>query len=101
MANPCEVLVDTDQPGFQPQEIHHKLGLRGSDTAAISLDDVEASDEAILGEDIDKRNFRRKITQKGIVRPLKEWTEGTGRRPGQLYQFAPGAKHGSNGPHRR
>ena len=32
-------LVDTGQAGFQPQEIHHKLGLRGSDTAAISLDD--------------------------------------------------------------
>src|SRR5438067_2075534 len=31
-------LVDTDQPGFQPQPIHHKMGLRGSDTAAISLD---------------------------------------------------------------
>ncbi len=43
-------LVDTDQPGFQPQEIHHKLGLRGSDTAAISLDDVHAPDEAMLGE---------------------------------------------------
>ncbi len=43
-------LVDTDQPGFQPQPIHHKLGLRGSDTAAISLDDVVASDDAILGE---------------------------------------------------
>src|SRR5579884_981660 len=43
-------LVDTDQPGFQPQPIHHKLGLRGSDTAAISLDDVEASDDAMLGE---------------------------------------------------
>jgi alkylation response protein AidB-like acyl-CoA dehydrogenase len=43
-------LVDTDQPGFQPQEIHHKLGLRGSDTAAISLDDVEAPDEAMLGQ---------------------------------------------------
>ena len=43
-------LVDADQPGFQPQEIHHKLGLRGSDTAAISLDDVEAHDDAILGE---------------------------------------------------
>jgi alkylation response protein AidB-like acyl-CoA dehydrogenase len=42
-------LVDTDQPGFQPQEIHHKLGLRGSDTAAISLDDVEAPDDAVLG----------------------------------------------------
>jgi alkylation response protein AidB-like acyl-CoA dehydrogenase len=43
-------LVDTDQPGFQPQEIHHKLGLRGSDTAAISLDDVEVSDDQVLGE---------------------------------------------------
>ena len=43
-------LVDTDQPGFQSQEIHHKLGLRGSDTAAISLDDVEATDEQMLGE---------------------------------------------------
>ncbi len=43
-------LVDTDQPGFQPQEIHHKMGLHGSDTASISLDDVEASDESMLGE---------------------------------------------------
>jgi alkylation response protein AidB-like acyl-CoA dehydrogenase len=43
-------LVETDQPGYQSQEIHHKLGLRGSDTAAISLDDVEAADDAILGE---------------------------------------------------
>jgi alkylation response protein AidB-like acyl-CoA dehydrogenase len=42
-------LVDTDQPGFQPQPIHHKMGLRGSDTAAISLDDVEATDEQMLG----------------------------------------------------
>ncbi len=43
-------LVDTDQPGFQPQEIHHKLGLHGSDTASISLDDVEVPDDRILGE---------------------------------------------------
>jgi butyryl-CoA dehydrogenase len=43
-------LVDTDQPGFQPQEIHGKLGLRGSDTAAISLEDVEVTDDQVLGE---------------------------------------------------
>src|SRR5438105_4735794 len=42
-------LVDTDQPGFQAQEIHHKLGLRGSDTAEISLDDVEAPQQSMLG----------------------------------------------------
>jgi butyryl-CoA dehydrogenase len=43
-------LVDTDQPGFQPQVIHHKMGLRGSDTAAISLDDVEVPEEAMMGQ---------------------------------------------------
>jgi len=43
-------LVDTDQPGFQPQPIHHKMGLHASDTAAISLDDVEARDDQLLGE---------------------------------------------------
>src|ERR1700737_4888392 len=43
-------LVDTDQPGFQPQEIHHKMGLRGSDTAAIALDDVEVPEHGMLGE---------------------------------------------------
>jgi alkylation response protein AidB-like acyl-CoA dehydrogenase len=43
-------IVGTDQPGFQPQEIHHKMGLRGSDTAAISLDDVEVGDDAVLGD---------------------------------------------------
>ena len=43
-------LVDTDQDGFQPQRIHHKMGLHGSDTAAISLDDVEASDDQMLGQ---------------------------------------------------
>src|SRR6266850_1052287 len=29
-------LVDTDQDGFQPSEIHGKMGLHASDTAAIS-----------------------------------------------------------------
>jgi alkylation response protein AidB-like acyl-CoA dehydrogenase len=43
-------LVDTGQDGFQPQKIHHKMGLHGSDTAAISLDDVEATDDQMLGQ---------------------------------------------------
>jgi alkylation response protein AidB-like acyl-CoA dehydrogenase len=43
-------LVETEGvEGFQPQPIHHKMGLRGSDTAAISLSDVEVSDSAMLG----------------------------------------------------
>ncbi|HEX4343930.1 MAG TPA: acyl-CoA dehydrogenase family protein [Solirubrobacteraceae bacterium] len=43
-------LVDTGQAGFATQEIHHKMGLHGSDTAAISLDDVFVPDEDVLGE---------------------------------------------------
>ncbi|MDX6690741.1 MAG: hypothetical protein QOG15_2198 [Solirubrobacteraceae bacterium] len=43
-------LVDTAQPGFQPQEIHHKMGLHGSDTASIALDDVHVADGDLLGD---------------------------------------------------
>ncbi|MCZ4495178.1 MAG: acyl-CoA dehydrogenase [Conexibacter sp.] len=43
-------LVDTDQEGFRPSVIEHKMGLHGSDTAEIGLDDVFAPDDAVLGE---------------------------------------------------
>ena len=43
-------LVPTASDGFSAQEIHGKLGLRASDTAAISLDGVEIPDDAMLGE---------------------------------------------------
>jgi len=43
-------LVDTDQPGFKAQPIEHKMGLHASDTASIALEDVEVSDEQMLGQ---------------------------------------------------
>jgi alkylation response protein AidB-like acyl-CoA dehydrogenase len=43
-------LVPTDRPGFSAQEIHGKLGLRASDTAELSLDGVEVSDDEMLGQ---------------------------------------------------
>ena len=43
-------LVPTDSDGFSSQEVHGKLGLRASDTAALGLDGVEVPDEALLGE---------------------------------------------------
>jgi butyryl-CoA dehydrogenase len=43
-------LVPTASDGYSSQEIHGKLGLRSSDTAEISLDEVEVPDEAMLGE---------------------------------------------------
>src|SRR5881394_4049753 len=43
-------LVATDTDGFSSQEIHGKLGLKGSDTAELFLDDVEVPDAALMGE---------------------------------------------------
>jgi len=44
-------LVETDgNDGYEPQEIHHKMGLRASDTASISLSDCEVGEGAMLGE---------------------------------------------------
>jgi alkylation response protein AidB-like acyl-CoA dehydrogenase len=43
-------LVPTASDGYSSQEIHGKLGLRSSDTAEISLDEVEVPDDAMLGE---------------------------------------------------
>ncbi|HET8820844.1 MAG TPA: acyl-CoA dehydrogenase family protein, partial [Thermoleophilaceae bacterium] len=43
-------LVPTDADGFSSQEIHGKLGLKGSDTAELSLDGVEVGDDALMGQ---------------------------------------------------
>jgi alkylation response protein AidB-like acyl-CoA dehydrogenase len=43
-------LVPTESEGFSSQEIHHKMGLHGSDTAELSLDAVRVDDDALMGE---------------------------------------------------
>lgn len=52
----------------------------------FTLTGLQALHEAILGEHLDKRNFRRKVMQKGIVKRIKEWRP-TGRKPAQLLRF--------------
>jgi len=42
-------LVDTDQTGYTSQELHGKMGLKGSDTASIALDEVHVPDDRVLG----------------------------------------------------
>jgi hypothetical protein len=46
----CFLVETAGNDGYQPQEIHGKLGLHGSDTAAISLSDCAVSGDAMLGE---------------------------------------------------
>jgi 8-oxo-dGTP diphosphatase len=53
----------------------------------FTLTQLQLVHEAILGTQIDKRNFRRKIIQQGIVEPTQE-LQKTGRKPAQLYRFS-------------
>ena len=43
-------LVPTDNPGFRVDRMEHKLGIRGSDTCAITLDDCRIPEENLLGQ---------------------------------------------------
>lgn len=53
----------------------------------FTLGELQAVFEAILGRQLDKRNFRRKLSLLGILKPLREW-QRTGRKPAQLFRFA-------------
>jgi len=53
----------------------------------FTLTELQLVHEAIVGESLDKRNFRRKITRMGIVKATKEWKHAAGRKPAQLYRF--------------
>jgi 8-oxo-dGTP diphosphatase len=54
----------------------------------FTLTELQLVHQAIAGENLDKRNFRRKITRMGIVKPTKEWQHAAGRKPAQLYRFS-------------
>src|SRR5205085_2265791 len=43
-------LVPTENDGFSSSSIHGKLGLRASDTAELQFDNLEVSDDALLGD---------------------------------------------------
>jgi 8-oxo-dGTP diphosphatase len=76
---------------YAHQRIRNKLGYTNVGFELLperfTLTELQSVHEAILGETLDKRNFRRKIIQQGIVKPTKEWRE-TGRKPAQLYRFS-------------
>lgn len=57
---------------------------------AFSLSELQLTYEQILGESLDKRNFRRRILEAGIIEPTERQRLGEGR-PARLYRFRPGA----------
>ncbi len=49
------ILVETSTPGYEATKIHGKLGIRASNTAEVSLNNVEVPVENIVGHE--KRGF--------------------------------------------
>lgn len=57
---------------------------------AFSLSEIQQTYEMILGEKLDKRNFRRRILEAGIIEATEEMRTGEGR-PARLYRYRPDA----------
>jgi len=53
----------------------------------FTLSQLQRVHEAILGEPLDKRNFRKRVDALGVVRPLKESASPGAGRPAQLFSF--------------
>ncbi len=53
----------------------------------FSLSDLQRLYESLLGEALDKRNFRKKILQTGVVENTGAYQEGVSHRPASLYRF--------------
>lgn len=56
----------------------------------FSLSELQQTYELILGETLDKRNFRRRILEADIIESTQQQRSGEGR-PAWLYRFRPGA----------
>jgi 8-oxo-dGTP diphosphatase len=56
----------------------------------FSLSELQHTYEIILGESLDKRNFRRRILESGIIEETPKTRAGEGR-PARLYRYRPDA----------
>jgi 8-oxo-dGTP diphosphatase len=55
----------------------------------FTLSQLQRLYEVILGVEIDKRNFRKRILKMELLEPLNEKQTGVSHRAGQLYRFQP------------
>lgn len=54
----------------------------------FTLTQLQRAYEMVLGEQLDKRNFRRKVLDSGVVVETDHFTQQGTRRPARLYRFA-------------
>jgi 8-oxo-dGTP diphosphatase len=57
--------------------------------AKFTLSQIQTLYEAVLGQELDKRNFRKKVLSYDLLIPLKEKHQDGAHRPAQLFRFDP------------
>ncbi len=53
----------------------------------FTLTELQRTYESILNQELDKRNFRKKIVSLGILKEHDEYTKESSKRPARLYSF--------------
>lgn len=54
----------------------------------FTLSQLQKAYEIVLSQNLDKRNFRKKLLNSGIINPLKKSKKTNTKRPAMLYSFA-------------
>lgn len=53
----------------------------------FTLTELQQLYESVLGKELDKRNFRKKISRMNIIKDLNLYQKGVAHRPARLYAF--------------
>jgi 8-oxo-dGTP diphosphatase len=91
---PALALDSADILAYAVRRLRYKLEYSAAGFELLpeffTLSELQRTYEMILGERLDKRNFRRRILQAGIIETTTQRRAGEGR-PAQLYRYRPDA----------
>jgi 8-oxo-dGTP diphosphatase len=86
-----KIILDTCLQQLQEKVMDHPIVFNLL-PEKFSLRELQDLYEAILGFDLDRRNFRKRIMAKDWLVDLNEMEEDVPHRPGKLYKLRPGLK---------
>jgi 8-oxo-dGTP diphosphatase len=86
MAFDHRLIVDTCLKRLQDAAMEHPIVFNLL-PEKFSLRELQDVYEAILGVELDRRNFRKRITLKGWLEDLNEMEADVPHRPGKVYQL--------------
>lgn len=93
-ALPCLACDHADIISYALRRLRYKLEYTAAGFQLLpdefTLSELQHTYEIILGEKLDKRNFRRRILQAGVIEATSHRRSGEGR-PARLYRYRPDA----------